>query len=160
MRLKKHFTIKHGLMKTPRTSTFAKTYSFKCHCWRYIFDNRFWISFNVEIMTKSELWLAVGYMKLFVDRDLNCDRYVVLPSWQYLKAQIALCQAVYGERPNSNLSLYCTPDYSADSATLATFLYNEFSYSHYLCALLPPPNAVQFIQSIQQHTVAETVIRL
>ena len=68
---------------------------------------------------------------------LNCGRYLVLPSWQYSKSQIALCQAVYGERQNSNLSLYCTALYSADSATVAPFLYKLCSYSHYLCALLP-----------------------
>ena len=35
--------------------------------------------FYVEIITGSELWLAVGYMKLFIDRDLNCGRYLFLP---------------------------------------------------------------------------------
>ena len=68
---------------------------------------------------------------------LNCGWELFLQSWQYLKSQIALCQAVYGERQNSNLSLYCTAHYSADSATVAPFLYKLCSYSHYLCALLP-----------------------
>jgi len=72
-------------------------------------------------------------MKLFIHRDLNCGRYLVLPSWQYLKSQIALCQSVYAERHNSNLPLYCT----ADSATVTPFLYQLCNYSHYLCALLP-----------------------
>ena len=72
-------------------------------------------------------------MKLFIDRDLNSGRYLVLPSWQYLKSQIALCQAVYVEKAKSNLPLYCT----ADSATVAPFLYQLCSYSHYICALVP-----------------------
>ena len=67
---------------------------------------------------------------------LNCGRYLVLPSWQYLKSQIALCQAVYAERQNSNLSLYFTAHYSADSATVAPIVYKLCSYSHYFCALL------------------------
>jgi len=27
---------------------------------------------------RPELWVTVGYMKLYVDRDLNCGRYLVL----------------------------------------------------------------------------------
>ena len=92
-------------------------------------------------------------MKLCVDRDLNCGRYLVLPSWQYLKSQIALCQAVYGERQNSKLSLYCTAHYAADSATVAPFVCKFFSYSHYLCALLPTVHCSTITHSIQQHAV-------
>jgi len=84
-----------------------------------------------------EMWPLIGYIRLCVDIDLNFGRYLVLPSWQYLKSQSVLCQAVYGKRQNSNLSLYCTPHYSEDSATVAPFLYKLYSYSHYLCALLP-----------------------
>jgi len=131
-------------MKTPRTFILAKSYSFKCHCWRYIVDNRFWFSFYAEIMTSSELWLAVGYMKLFTDRDLNCGRYLVLPLWQYLKSQSAVCQAVYGERQNSKNS-------TKDSATVAPFLYKLYSYSHYLCALLPT------VQCSPIHTISAII---
>jgi len=62
---------------------------------------------------------------------------LVLSSWQYLKSQSALCQAVYAERQNSNLSLYCTTQYPAESAIVAPFLCKLCCYSHYLCALLP-----------------------
>ena len=68
---------------------------------------------------------------------LNCGWQLVLPLWQYLKSQSALCQTVYGERQNSNLSLYCTAYFAADSATVAPFLYKLCSYSHYFCVLLP-----------------------
>ena len=47
---------------------------------------------------RPEVWLTVGYMKLCVDRDLNCGRYLILPSLKYLKSQGALCQAAYDER--------------------------------------------------------------
>jgi len=39
---------------------------------------------------RPELWVTVGYMKLCVDRDMNCRRCLVLSSWQYLKSQIAV----------------------------------------------------------------------
>jgi hypothetical protein len=32
LRLKNHLNIKYGRMETSRTSTFAKSCSFKCHC--------------------------------------------------------------------------------------------------------------------------------
>ena len=40
--------------------------------------------FYVEIMTmfgaqSSDMWVRVGYMKLFIDRGLNYGRYLVLP---------------------------------------------------------------------------------
>jgi hypothetical protein len=46
---------------------------------------------------RAELFLIVDYMKLFVDRDLNCSRYLVLLSRQYLKSHSPLCQAVTDE---------------------------------------------------------------
>ena len=61
---------------------------------------------------------------------------------------------------HNNLSLYCTPHYSSDSATLAPYLYKLFSYNHYLCPLFPTPTAVQFKLSIQQQTFSEPFIRL
>jgi len=111
--------------------------------------------YYVEIMTsfdaqKGELWPTVGYMELCVDRDLNWGRYLVLPSWQYLKLQNALYQAVFGQRSKSKLSLYCT----ADSATVAPFLYNSVATAITAVHFFQPSTAVQFIQSIQQHNLS------
>ena len=89
-------------------------------------------------------------MVLCVDRDLNWGRYLVLPSWQYLKLQSTLYQAVFGERWNSNLSLYC----KAHSATVAQFLYNSVATAITAVHFFQPSTAVQFIQSIQQHNLS------
>jgi len=106
-----------------------------------IFDEVRWAVFR----QKTELWSTVYYMKLCVDRDLKTGRYLVLPSWQYLQSQSALCHAVYGEKYKSNLSLYCTPHYSADSDTVALFLYNSVATTITTVHFFHPSTAVQFI---------------
>jgi len=69
---------------------------------------------------RPELWVRVRYMKLCVDTD-----WTVGDCWVHVavrRHRPELCRSVCYERQNSNPSLYCTPHYSADSATVAPFL--------------------------------------
>jgi len=71
-----------------------------------------------------------------------------------------LCRTVCDEWQNSNLSLYCTPHYSADSATVAPSLYKLCNYTHYLCAILPSVDCSTIYIINKRYTVPESVISL